>query len=132
MKELARESNKKCPCGSGKQYSRCCADLLSGARSAENALELMRSRYTAYALQDWGYLFKTWYAATRPDLLEISADPVEWTGLKVIAFNPISDTKARVKFVARYKLNGGICKLEEDSSFVKEDGIWYYVDGKLK
>lgn len=39
-----------CPCHSQKCYEECCKRYHEGA-AAENALILMRSRYSAYALQ---------------------------------------------------------------------------------
>mgnify|MGYP003342658194 CR=1 FL=1 len=44
-----------CPCCSGKSYESCCAPVIRGQRKAASAEELMRSRYSAYALGeiDW-------------------------------------------------------------------------------
>ncbi|HVX54620.1 YchJ family protein, partial [Nocardioides sp.] len=55
-----------CPCGSGLAYDACCGPLHRGARQAGSALELMRSRYAAYALGKADYVFRTWHPRTRP------------------------------------------------------------------
>ena len=39
----------KCPCSSGKEFAECCEPILTQAKKAATAEELMRSRYTAYA-----------------------------------------------------------------------------------
>ena len=42
----------------------------------------MRSRYSAYAVRDGGYVWRTWHPRTRP--LDVNPDPdVRWTGLVV-------------------------------------------------
>jgi SEC-C motif domain protein len=40
--------------------------------------------------------------------------------------------KATVEFVARFKIGGGRAeRLHEISRFVREEGRWFYVDGKI-
>ncbi|MFZ0565856.1 MAG: YchJ family metal-binding protein, partial [Chlamydiales bacterium] len=48
----------KCPCHSGKSYESCCAPYHEG-EICPNALLLMRSRYSAYALGNADYILKT-------------------------------------------------------------------------
>ncbi|HET9990518.1 MAG TPA: YchJ family metal-binding protein, partial [Kofleriaceae bacterium] len=50
---------KSCACGSGLPGARCCDPLLAGERRATTALELMRSRYTAYVRGNVDYLLAT-------------------------------------------------------------------------
>ena len=38
---------------------------------------------------------------------------------------------ATVEFVARYKINGRAHRLHEVSRFVREHGLWFYVDGDI-
>jgi len=43
----------------------------------------MRSRYTAFVLNDAAYLLETWHASTRP--LALDREPAtRWLGLKVL------------------------------------------------
>lgn len=73
-----------CPCGSGRPYAECCGALHRGERAAATAEELMRSRYSAFARGDEGYLIRTWHPSTRPESL--SLDPRHrWTGLTLTA-----------------------------------------------
>ena len=64
---LPRSFGDACPCGSPTLYAACCGPLHRGARLAETAEQLMRSRYSAYALGELGYVFRTWHPRTRPD-----------------------------------------------------------------
>jgi SEC-C motif-containing protein len=89
----------------------------------------MRSRYTAYTLQNNDYIQKTWHTTTRPDLSARSSEPVKWTGLTVLSHEQEARS-ALVEFIARYKINGRAERLHERSRFVLEDGQWFYVDGE--
>jgi SEC-C motif-containing protein len=118
-----------CPCGSARAYEACCARLIERVEPAGSALELMRSRYTAYALGAHGYVQRTWHPSTRPAANE--ADPaLKWIGLEVLRADSEGDS-AMVEFVARYKINGRAQRLHEISRFVREDGQWYYLDGSF-
>jgi SEC-C motif-containing protein len=75
--------------------------LHQGELQARTAEELMRSRYSAYAYGDAGYLFRTWHPRTRP--VDVTVDPgITWTGLQVIdavAGGP-DDDRGEVEFRA--------------------------------
>ena len=119
-----------CPCHHGK-FGECCLRFLSGRHIPENALELMRSRYTAYVLGNENYLKATWYISSRPfgKLLDKNTS-IKWINLKIISHK--QDNKwGEVEFIAQYKINGKAQKLHEKSRFVKEDDRWYYLDGDL-
>lgn len=94
----------------------------------------MRSRYSAYVLGDESYLLATWHESKRPSRLNLDAErQTKWLGLKVI--NAIEDqvhNEGMVEFVARYKVNGKAHRLHEASHFVRENGVWFYVDGEIK
>lgn len=116
-----------CPCGSGKIYAHCCEPYLSGAKLAPDAQALMRSRYTAYTLEDEAYLQKTWHPTTRPEKIIRQQESCKWIGLNVISHHQEEQT-ATVEFIARYKLNGRAEKIHEISRFVFEDGQWFYTE----
>jgi SEC-C motif-containing protein len=83
----------------------------------------MRSRYSAYALGDVGYVFRTWHPRTRPD--EVSPDPATvWTGLEVI--EAVGD---EVEFVATWDSPAGPGRMHERSRFARRAGRWLYLDG---
>jgi SEC-C motif-containing protein len=91
----------------------------------------MRSRYSAFCLERSDYLLATWQATKRPSKLALEVG-VKWLGLRVIAFQVIDTDHAEVEFVARQRAPGGrALRLHERSRFVREDGVWFYVDGDL-
>ncbi len=93
----------------------------------------MRSRYSAYILNREDYLLATWHSDTRPASLELTGQPAQqWIGLTIIKRHEQTTTdRAIVEFVARYKINGRAYRLHEISRFVREDGVWLYVDGDI-
>jgi SEC-C motif-containing protein len=121
-----KSKNDPCPCG-GKTYARCCAPCIEEGMPAQTAEQLMRSRYTAYTLGKDAYLHDTWHASTRPSG-SISETGTKWLGLDVRRHEQNGD-EAIVEFIARYKIGGRAHRLHEVSSFVREEGKWFYVDG---
>lgn len=116
-------TSRPCPCGEA-SYAACCEPLHNGTRAAATALELMRSRYSAFAVGNANYLFRSWDPATRPDTIDLSS--TQWTGLEIIevvAGEPGDDTGI-VEFVASYR--GG--RLHERSLFRWRRTRWVYVD----
>ena len=122
------KSASPCPCGSGAGYAQCCERYISGALPAPDALSLMRSRYTAYTLENEAYLQKTWHPRSRPALNLQQQEPCKWIGLKIVRSEQREST-ATVEFVARYKIGGRAQQLHEVSKFELEYGQWLYVDG---
>ncbi|GGY38627.1 UPF0225 protein YchJ [Bacterioplanes sanyensis] len=115
-----------CPCQSGQRYSHCCQPLHDG-QPAATAAALMRSRYSAFALQLSAYLLRSWHASTRPAQLDLDAD-CEWLGLTIEQAAEQGE-RAQVSFCARFRAAGRFQQLRERSNFVCEQGHWYYLDG---
>ncbi len=91
----------------------------------------MRSRYTAYVLQDERYLRQSWYISTRPSSGLLSDnDAIKWLSLDVMSHHE-DGTDGTVEFVARFKVQGRAQKLHEVSRFIREDGRWFYLDGSF-
>ena len=126
---MAKNSKKaECPCGGG-DLAGCCGRFIAQSDLPRTALELMRSRYTAYVLRDERYLDATWYPRSRPEgRILADDDDVKWVGLEIIRHAQTGD-EATVEFVARYKTGGRAQRLHEVSRFVHEGGRWFYVDG---
>jgi SEC-C motif-containing protein len=121
-----------CPCGSGATYAKCCGRLHSGAEKAVTAEALMRSRYSAFVLGLEDYLLATWHPDTRPASLDLGEDSgTRWLGLEVCRHEPLDADHARVDFVARWRFEGRGHRLHEISNFVREEGVWYYLDGQI-
>lgn len=91
----------------------------------------MRSRYAAYALEDWDYLYRTWHPGTRPDDLGASDSQLTWTGLEIEGSGLDDDTHGWVAFRAFYRAPSGDGVLAERSRFEVRAGRWLYVDGEI-
>ena len=89
----------------------------------------MRSRYSAYVLQQSDYLQATWHVSTRPAEAVVFEPGLRWLGLDVRRHEVLADDRAVVEFVARSKLGGRAHRLHETSRFVREGRRWYYIDG---
>ena len=94
----------------------------------------MRSRYTAFVLENEAYLLRTWQAAFRPSSLSFEAG-AKWLGLEIKDFvqTGMKDghETAEVEFVARVRVAGKANRLHERSRFVCEEGQWQYTTAVL-
>lgn len=93
----------------------------------------MRSRYTAYAIGNQSYLLSTWHPSTRPTT--VSFDPkVQWVGLEILGRTRggMLDTEGTVEFRATYRSDGMLLHQQENSTFIREKKIWFYVDDVLE
>ncbi len=130
---------KYCPCHSNKLYRDCCKPYHEGA-VPENALVLMRSRYSAYALHLSDYIINT----THPDHPSFQRNTARWReeildfckntrfeSLEILDFTP--DTQgATVTFIAHLKQGARDASFREKSRFIKVDGHWLYESGVLE
>lgn len=117
-----------CPCDTGRSFDQCCGPLLTSERLAGTAVELMRSRYTAYVYGNREHLWRTWHPTTRP--VEVTLDPdTTWISLHIneIEAGTESDSQGVVDFTATYA--GG--RLHERSRFERRGGRWFYLDGQV-
>jgi SEC-C motif domain protein len=121
---------RRCPCGTGLPLADCCGRLHDGTATAATAEALMRSRYSAFALGDTGYLLATWHPDTRPQALDLDPD-VRWTGLDVLATTggSLLAAEGTVEFRAHYVHHGAAGEQHEKSRFVRDGGRWLYLDG---
>ncbi|ALQ51237.1 YchJ family protein [Nitrosomonas ureae] len=121
-----------CPCGSSKQFSDCCNRYINLGELATTSEILMRSRYTAYTLNYEHYLLATWHRDTRPASIEVIDQlSKKWLGLVIKRHEHFTGNRAIVEFIARYKINGRAHRVHEISRFIREAGIWFYVDGDI-
>lgn len=119
----------RCPCLSGNVYLECCGRFHRGDARAVTAEQLMRSRYSAFAVNDAVYLLDTWHPRTRPETLEL--DPaVRWMRLDIdrIVRGGMLDTAGVVEFTAHARRDGQATQQHEVSRFEKVAGVWLYVD----
>jgi SEC-C motif-containing protein len=127
------EKIHNCPCLSGRSYYDCCEPLHLKQLTATAAEQLMRSRYSASYLGKVDYLVNTLTPSKRhineAELIEKSIESTQWLGLRIVSHKEKSD-KAEVEFIAFYQ-DKGIQQLHERSNFIKQDGLWFYVDGQF-
>jgi SEC-C motif domain protein len=122
-----------CPCGSGDSYVNCCRPLHHGERLAKTALALMRSRFSAFALGDAGYLLATWHPRTRPRRLNLDSD-ITWRRLQIVdtVAGTQDDAAGVVDFRAQYERDGKRRIMRECSRFARDKDQWRYLDGDVK
>ena len=121
-----------CPCGSGALFGRCCLPLHRGESQAHTAEQLMRSRYSAYAVGDLDYVWQTWHPRTRPDSLT-PTDGLTWAGLEIVdtVDGRRGDETGEVEFRAQYRQGPLAGVLRERSRFAVRGRRWFYLDGDI-
>jgi SEC-C motif-containing protein len=119
-----------CPCCSGKQFSLCCEPYIKGTAKAPTAEALMRSRYSAYAVHNANYLYKT----TAPKMRKYHSKAAllgwaksnQWVKLEIV-----KATETVVEFNAYYLDSQLKAQMHHEiSTFVQENENWYYLDGE--
>jgi SEC-C motif-containing protein len=126
-----------CPCGSGLPYETCCEPFLIGKAKPKTAVELMRSRYCAYAMGAIDYLFRTSGPKVQKEFDAESsrkwAESAKWTGIEIIGKTDggEDDEEGTVEFIAHYSVNETAFDHHEISQFKKINGEWRFIDGKI-
>ncbi|HEX2582783.1 MAG TPA: peptide deformylase, partial [Chlamydiales bacterium] len=135
---MKNDQTKPCLCRSGKDYEACCRPF-HGGKNPDTALQLMRSRYTAYALGLPDYIIKTTHPAnpqfcheTEEWAQKISAfsSSTEFKDLEVLEFQE-SGSFSTVTFVAHLLQGEKDVSFTEKSYFEKVKGKWLYRSGQL-
>jgi SEC-C motif domain protein len=122
---------KNCYCCSNEIFENCCEPYILGNKNLETCLQLMRSRYSAYAIQNSDYLLATTHISERKNYSKIEildwATSNNWQKLEIISFS-----ETTVEFKAYYlDSNKKLNTHHEFSNFKLENGFWFYVDGKF-
>jgi SEC-C motif-containing protein len=126
--------NAPCPCGSKNKYKKCCQIYHKGAKT-KNALLLMKSRYSAYAVGDSAYIVKTTHKNNTQymedtkawrESIDLFCKETEFQGLEILEFID-GEEEAFVTFKA--KLSSG--EMVEKSRFLKVNGMWLYENGEV-
>ncbi|BDD06254.1 YchJ family protein [Aureibacter tunicatorum] len=127
----------KCPCGSNLNYSECCGRAHRDQSMAKTALQLMKSRYSAYVLGKIDYIKQTTHPKKRKsydfDQLKRWSKESEWCGLEILDAGSKDEkvTKDIVKFKAKFIQSQKMHEHVELSRFEKKKGLWYYLDGDV-
>lgn len=123
-----------CVCGSKKAALRCCRVFLDQGKRAKTPVQLMRSRYSAFALGGYGeYLIQTWHPKSAAGLnaAALSIRSTNWVGLEIVEKSQNGD-HGMVEFKARYlDQSGQQCIHHERSLFERLKGNWLYVTGQI-
>jgi SEC-C motif-containing protein len=121
-----------CFCGSAIPFQDCCGKYITGIEKTPTALALMKSRYSAYASHQADYLWETTHSSQRKYYSKAEilnwATANEWQKLEII-----SATENTVEFKAYFLDENKQNQIHHEfSTFVKENGSWFYVDGKFQ
>ena len=147
---MTTQTQKTCPCGSDTPLSQCCQPLIQGKKKAATAEDLLRARYTAFALGETDFILNTHHSKTRHEVkreeIEQWSKSSHWLGLKIVQKEAggEKDEKGTLVFCATYqetdKPAGAVSegspeetpKKEhwEQSFFEKEKGEWRFLDAK--
>jgi SEC-C motif-containing protein len=123
-----------CICNSKKPFKKCCQRFLDGGEYPKTPEQLMRSRYSAYAIGGYGeYLLKTWLPSTSQGLSieQLSTNDTKWTDLVIIQKSQKGDD-GFVEFKAYFLDDEGQQSvLHEQSVFKRVKGKWLYVGGEV-
>ena len=90
----------------------------------------MRSRYTAFALNETDHLWRTWHPSTRPAKVFPSGN--QWLGLRILDLvdgNP-GDPTGIVEFEATYRESWRTKVQHERSLFEYRANRWMYVSAE--
>lgn len=120
-----------CPCGTKNPYDQCCGRFHRGELPS-TAEQLMRSRFTAFALGLADYLLTTWHPSSRPDGVEFDPN-LTWRKLQIVdtVAGRGSDREGIVEFRAAFRSADGSGVMHERSNFVYESDRWFYIDGVM-
>ena len=131
--------NSICPCGSLKKYKKCCKIFHDDIKKPSNALELMKSRFSAFAFFKSDYIIKT----THQKNCDFSLNTSSWIAdIELFSKNTIfekldildftdNEFESFITFKATLFQNKKDISFIEKSRFLKESNIWFYVDGEF-
>ncbi len=136
------DPGRPCACTSQKTFSECCRPYLRGEREAPDAAALMRSRFSAFALENAAYLRKTLHES-HPDRLRPEAEVLrdlkracrafDYRSLDILAASgPDEAGRAHVEFRAGLVDRGRDRSFIERSSFLHDGAGWRYVSGEMR
>jgi len=113
----------------------------------------MRSRYSAYVIKNYAYILASYAPLQQQNLsqqaLAESAQNTKWLRLEVLhsteneeraksadsignAINVESTKNGTVEFIATYAVDADFFLMHELSSFIQQDGHWYYTTGVMQ
>jgi SEC-C motif domain protein len=131
MKSSPSKDNP-CPCHSKKSYSICCEPFHLGLKDP-TPVDLMRSRYAAYAMGDISYLITTTHSSHPlfKDVLHSMEEKKDFSqSTEFYGLTIVEDHQEKpgwvVTFIAFLRNNQKDISFQEKSLFLKEEGKWKY------
>ena len=131
--------NGFCPCGSLKKYKKCCKTFHDKITFPKNALELMESRFSAFATSNCDYIIFTTHQLNpdftkdlkswNQDIMNFSKN-IRFEKLEILDFID-DEIESFVTFKATLFQDKTDISFIEKSRFLKVDEIWKYVDGEF-
>ena len=131
--------NSICPCGSLKKYKKCCKIFHDDLKKPSNALELMKSRFSAFAFCKSDYIIKT----THQKNCDFSLNTSSWIAdIEQFCKNTSFENLEILDFIdsvieSFVTFEGSVVKTKKGSSVrgksrvLKESHLWFYVDGEF-
>lgn len=127
-----KDNTAPCPCGQNIAYSACCELIHLDHSLAKSAEQLMRARFSAFALHRIDFIYNTFHPSVRfkqsKKEIEEWAISNKWLNLEIV-----KATTSTVEFKAYYldeNLNPGIH--HEKSEFKLYNQLYFYINGKIK
>lgn len=128
----------KCYCSSGKEFEHCCEPFIKGIAKPATAEELMRSRYSSFVTVEVEYIWRSTHSSTRKfydrESIEKWAKESVWQKLEIVSTEGgvAQDKKGTVEFRAYFLNQARQPQIHHElSSFAKELGKWFFVEGKI-
>ncbi len=143
------QSNQTCFCGTDLPFEVCCQPLINQNKLPQTPEQLMRSRFSAYATEQYQYIFDTY---AKQSQIELSVEDIQnsgadshWFALVIYTSSMLENEKEQfVEFSAFYIADNGLYEMREKSRFLLEDVSkaikgqkqdnnkqWRYVDGDI-
>ena len=125
----------KCPCTSGREFAECCEPIIQQRQKATTAEQLMRSRYSAYALGHTDWIIESQSPDGRQFVdrraTEEWSKRAVWHRMEILEVKDggPEDAEGFVDFKAHYTIAGEDIVHHEVASFRRVDDTWYFVDG---
>ena len=131
--------NDICPCGSLKKYKKCCKPFHDKITFPKTALELMKSRFSAFAVLIADYIIFTFLLnnsdyisdlkSWNQDIMNFSKN-TRFERLEILDFIE-GEVESFVTFKATLFQDNTDISFIEKSRFLKVEDKWLYIDGQF-
>jgi SEC-C motif-containing protein len=136
---VSKLHEQACPCGRGQHYEACCGRFHQGAEP-EQPRDLMAARYSAFALGDAAFLYRTLHpqhddhpagVAGVTKALRAQAKSVRYQSLRILdSREPDESGAAQVLFHVSVRASGRDVSFVERSYFLHDGVGWRYLAGE--